>query len=276
MSNWSESEVDLIIPIYFVMLKKDLMNQPYNKSEYRRNLLPLLPARSEGAIEFKYQNISAALMNLGLPYIKGYLPRQNYQQILDDKILEYLQNDVRIENVFQNYADRNIKLNKNANFEKMFVKPPKYEEVKEPLPNYSKNPIKINYLEREQKNTKLGYLGEELVYNYEKWNLVRKGRKDLSDQIKWVAKDEGDGAGFDILSKTVTGEDKFIEVKTTKSGIKTPFFFSRNEFHFSNKKDQNYFLYRIFEFEDQPKAFVKNGGLQNICQYVPVSYKGYF
>ena len=61
MSNWSESEVDLIIPIYFEMLKKDLMNQPYNKSEYRRSLLPLLPARSEGAIEFKHQNISAAL-----------------------------------------------------------------------------------------------------------------------------------------------------------------------------------------------------------------------
>ena len=96
-------------------------------------------------------------------YIKGYLPRQNYQQILDDKILECLQRDAEIESVFRGYADRNIELSKNANFEKMFVKPPKYEEVKEPLPNYSKNSIKINYLEREQNNTKLGYLGEELV-----------------------------------------------------------------------------------------------------------------
>jgi len=276
MSNWSESEVDLIIPIYFEMLKKDLVHQPYNKSEYRRSLLPLLPARSEGSIEFKHQNISAALMNLGLPYIKGYLPRQNYQQILDEKIVKHLQRDANIESVFRGYADRSIKLSENPNFKEMFVEPPKYEEVKEPLPNYRKNPIKINYLEREQKNAQLGYLGEELVYNYEKWNLLRKGRKDLLNQIKWIAKDEGDGAGFDILSKTVTGEDKFIEVKTTKSGIKTPFFFSKNEFQFSNENDENYYLYRIFDFENRPKAFMKNGGLQNICQYIPVSYKGYF
>jgi len=276
MSNWSESEIDLIIPVYFDMLKKDLMNQSYNKSEYRRSLLPFLPARSKGAIEFKHQNISAALMNLGLLYIKGYLPRQNYQQILDDKILEYLKRDAEIESIFRGYADRKIGLSKNLNFEKMFVDPPKYEEVKEPLPNYSKNPIKINYLEREQKNAQLGFSGEELIYNYEKWSLAQKGKIELANQIKWISRDEGDGAGFDILSKTVTGDDKFIEVKTTKSGIKTPFFFSRNEFEFSNENASNYYLYRIFDFENQPKAFLKNGGLQNMCQYAPVSYKGYF
>lgn len=276
MSNWSESEVDLIIPVYFDMLKKDLINQPYNKTEHRRNLLPLLPARSEGAIEFKHQNISAVLVNLGLPYIKGYLPRQNYQQILDIKVIEYLRGDVKIENTFKGYADRKVKVKENPIFDKMLVQPPKYEELKEPTPIYSKNPIKVNYLEREQSNAELGYSGEEIIYNYEKWDLIRKGRKDLANQVKWISKEEGDGAGFDILSKTVNEEDKYIEVKTTKLGIKTPFFFSQNEFSFSNKNSMNYYLYRIFDFENQPKAFMKNGGLQNICQYVPVSYKGYF
>ncbi|MFV8225147.1 DUF3883 domain-containing protein [Christiangramia aquimixticola] len=276
MSNWSESELDLILPVYFEMLRKDLINQQYNKSEYRRSLLPVLPTRSKGSIEFKNQNISAALMNLGLPYIKGYLPRQNYQQILNEKIVKYLHENIELEILFRNYADRNINLSNNLNFEKMLVNPPKSEEVKEPLPTYSRNPLKINYLEREQNNAKLGYLGEELMYNYEKWSLIEKGREDLANQIKWVAKDEGDGVGFDILSKTLTGDDKFIEVKTTKSGIKTPFFFSKNEFDFSNEYSSNYYLYRIFDFENQPKVFVKNGGLENICQYSPVSYKGYF
>jgi hypothetical protein len=276
MSNWSESEVDLILPVYFEMLKKDLINQSYNKSEYRRSLLPLLPSRSKGSIEFKNQNISAALMNLGLPYIKGYLPRQNYQQILNTRIIEYLEKNIELEILFRDYADRNINLSNNLNFEKILVDPPKSEELKEPSSNYNRNPLKINYLEREQNNAKLGYLGEELMYNYEKWSLIEKGREDLANQIKWVAKDEGDGAGFDILSKTIKGDDKFIEVKTTKSGIKTPFFFSKNEFDFSNENATNYYLYRIFDFENHPKAFVKNGGLGNICQYSPISYKGYF
>ncbi len=277
MSHWTENEVDLTVSVYFKMLKMELSGESYSKAEYRRNLKPLLANRSEAAIEFKNQNISAALIKLGQPYIKGYLPRYNYQQILDEKVIEYLFSNSEIEYHFKEYADREIaKSNKPQKFESMLVKAPSIEIIHESKPSYSRNPIKINYLEREQQNTELGYLGENLIYNYEKWNLIKHGKEKLAEEIRWVSKEDGDGAGFDIYSKTYTGEDKFIEVKTTKLGSKTPFYFSHNEFSFSNENASKYYMYRIFSFEENPKFFMKNGGLEDICQYKAVKYKGFF
>jgi len=277
MSHWSEKEVDLTISIYFKMLEMELTNESYSKTDFRKNLKPLLNNRSEAAIEFKNQNISAALIKLGQPYIKGYLPRYNYQQILDQKVIEYLFSNTEIEYHFKEYADRDVKpANKTQKFEKMVVTAPSKEIVNDSQPNYARRPFKINYLEREQQNIKLGFLGEQLIYKYEKWNLIRLGKEKLADEIKWVSKEEGDGAGFDIYSKTITGEDKFIEVKTTKLGSKTPFFFSTNEFNFSNENANEYHLYRVFDFEENPKFFMKNGGLEDICQYKAITFKGFF
>lgn len=88
--SWSNKEVELIIADYFKMLTDELAGSSVNKAEHRRCLLPLLNNRSEGSIEFKHQNISAVLINLGQPYIIGYLPRFNFQKMLEEKVIEYL------------------------------------------------------------------------------------------------------------------------------------------------------------------------------------------
>jgi len=93
--------------------------------------------------------------------------------------------------------------------------------------------------------------------------------------VRWIAHEEGDRAGFDILSKNINGTDKYIEVKTTKLGKETPFFFSRNELDFSIEKSENYHLFRLFNFEEQAKMFIKNGNLNSICHSVPMTFKGY-
>ena len=131
-------------------------------------------------------------------------------------------------------------------------------------------------MEKEQSNKALGLFGEELIIEYEKWNLIRLGKDYLADKIEWISKEEGDGAGFDILSKKLNGTDKYIEVKTTRLGKETPFFFSSNELQFSIKKASDYYLYRLFNAENNVKLFQKNGALNSICKSVPTMYKGYF
>jgi hypothetical protein len=66
MSNraWTDEENDLIVADYFAMLADDISARRYSKAEHRRALLPLLNDRSEGAVEFKHQNISAVLVRL--------------------------------------------------------------------------------------------------------------------------------------------------------------------------------------------------------------------
>jgi len=276
MSNtWSNIEVELIVADYFQMLSIELNGENYSKATHRRAILPLLANRSDGSVEFKHQNISAVLINLGQPYIKGYLPRFNYQKILEDKVIEYLTMKPTIENQFKIFADKiDIKQKKEINFEQLVFNLPILGKVSESEPIYNRNPIKVNYLEREQRNRNLGVSGEELVIEYEKWNLIRNGKDKFAEQIRWISKEEGDGAGFDILSKNLNGKDKYIEVKTTKLGKKTPFFFSRNELIFSQKHTEQYNLYRLFNFEDDTKMFIRNGDLDSICHSTPINYKG--
>jgi hypothetical protein len=176
---WSNIEVELIVEDYFKMLIAELSGKHYSKAEHRRNILPLLNNRSEGSIEFKHQNISAVLINLGQPYIKGYLPRYNYQNILEDKVLDYLIKNINIEQQFSLFAKREVITSKKQfDFKNLIVDPPKTNIFKEPKNTYHKNPIKINYLEKEQKNTLLGQHGEELVIQFEKWESYndRKGK----------------------------------------------------------------------------------------------------
>ena len=170
---WSNIEVELIVADYFNMLSAELKGEPYSKAEHRRALIPLLANRSEGSIEFKHQNISAVLINFGQPYVKGYLPRFNYQKILEDRVIDYLIQKPEIENQFKVFADKQIlKHKKEVNFESIVYDLPVTANVSEPEPFYKKNPIKINYLEREQRNRNLGSSGEELVLQFEKWQLI--------------------------------------------------------------------------------------------------------
>lgn len=90
------------------MLSLELKGEAYSIAVHRRALIPLLANRSEGSIEFKHQNISAVLINLGQPYIKGYLPRFNYQKILEDKVIDYLIRKPGIERPFNVFAEKQI------------------------------------------------------------------------------------------------------------------------------------------------------------------------
>lgn len=275
--SWSNIEVELIVADYFNMLSAELKGESYSKAVHRRAILPLLTNRSEGSIEFKHQNISAVLINQGQPYIKGYLPRFNFQKILEEKVIEYLFENRKIEDQIKLFVEKEpIQINPYIQFDKFIVDPPKTELISEPFLSYNRKPIKINYLEKEQNNQSLGRFGEELVLKYEIWNLIRVGKEKLADQVRWISNDEGDGVGFDILSRNLNGTDKYIEVKTTRLGRDTPIFFSNNELQYSISNSDNFHLYRIFNFEKDTKMFLKNGALNKICSSVPIAYKGFF
>jgi len=274
---WSNTEVELIVADYFSMLTNELSGKKYSKAEHRKNIIPLLNNRSAGSVEFKHQNISAVLINLGQPFIKGYLPRFNYQKALEDILLDFLIQNIDIEHHFKEFSDKeSIKFHLPIKYEELIIDPPKSGMFKEPLAIYDRNPIKVNYLEREQKNIKLGYIGEEIVLKYEKWYLKSINKPNYAEQVEWISKEKGDGAGFDILSKNSNGTDKYIEVKTTKLSKETPIFFSRNELEFSIRHSNDYHLYRLFNIEDQAKMFIKKGDFNSICYPIPLTYRGYF
>ena len=85
------------------MLAAQQRGDKFNKSAIRRELrgtdeLPgPLHARSNGSVEAKFMNASAAAQALGMPTVAGYKPAPNYQAALRPmlaKCWELVQDDV--------------------------------------------------------------------------------------------------------------------------------------------------------------------------------------
>lgn len=273
--DWTKEEVILIVADYFEMLNFELSHKSYNKSEHRRRLKKFLNDR-DNSIEFKHQNISGVLAKMGLPFIKGYKPLFNYQQLLEDEVIQFLAtNKSSLENEFKTFSDEytSSPITK-INFDKILETGPRKSKLKKREPSFL--PIKINYLAKEQNNRLLGEKGEQLVIEYEKWRLSDSGKQNLADKIEWVSKNRGDGLGYDILSKNNNGTDRYIEVKTTKLSKETPIYLSNNELAFASIKAKDFYLYRLFNFIEKPQLFIKHGNYEKFCQLKPQSYKGFF
>jgi hypothetical protein len=113
-------------------------------------------------------------------------------------------------------------------------------------------------------------------YKSERVALRAVGRNDLAEMVVHVAKVEGDGAGYDIRSYTLGGEQKFIEVKTTRGGEQTPFYVSSTEARFAAEHVHCYYLYRVFEFDrhtSSGKFFISKGDLCARFSLEPLQFK---
>lgn len=108
---------------------------------------------------------------------------------------------------------------------------------------------KINFIEKEIKNKQLGELGELFVLRNEIDTLNNAGRGDLAEKVIHVSKELGDGLGYDILSFDLEGNEKRIEVKTTRENQSRHFYITKNEIKCSESNDETYYLYRLFDFD---------------------------
>src|SRR5208283_3370312 len=88
-TNWQDDELDAIVADYFAMLAADLSGQPYVKAQHSAALMAQI-GRTHRSVEFKHQNISAVLDELGMPWIPGYKPKRNYQNAIFAAIDRYL------------------------------------------------------------------------------------------------------------------------------------------------------------------------------------------
>ena len=130
--------------------------------------------------------------------------------------------------------------------------------------------------EQDARNLELGRAGELLVLDWERRKLIIDGRFDLAEQVRDVAGEEGDGAGYDILSFDTDAGHRYIEVKTTTGSISTPFLISANEVAFSERHPENFELARVFEFRrdsNSARAYRVRGTVSGNFDLSPTQYR---
>lgn len=264
--DWTDSELSAIVTDYFSMLRKEVASIRYSKTEHRKMLMQTV-LRSPGSIERKHQNISAVLASLGLPWIFGYKPLSNFH----DALLKAVEHAL----------DRNLDLPDSStqqtaqedDIASIVVPPP------DPKPNHAKTATirrlvrKYDTAARDAANRNLGNSGEDFVAAFEKRRLTSIGRADLASKVTWVSKTKGDGLGYDIESFDDDGGKIFIEVKTTRGPIDTPFFISPNELRVSSELGPSFRLYRTFSYGNNTRIFILKGPVEKDLRLEPASYR---
>lgn len=264
-TDWTEFEVKAIVDDYLDMLATEASGEPYSKTDHRRALNKKLNGnRSNGSIEFKHANISAVMINLGLPYIQGYKPRGNYQASLLEEIKRRLELDPSLIPSLRPTAIAE------------FARGPQLRRAK-PAP-----PVKVaqrgthfDYGLLQEESRRRGDYGEQLVVSYEQTSLRHSGHPELAERVRWVAREDGDGLGYDVLSYNVEGHVRHIEVKATAYGRETPFYISFAELEFARHHLDSYALYRVFDVLGSPEFYVLEGNVADMLTLMPVTYRAW-
>lgn len=245
---WRDDELDAIIADYFAMLDAESTGRRYVKAHHSTALMERV-GRTHRSVEFKHQNISAVLEELGLPWIPGYKPKHNYQAAIFEAIDRYLSAHTEF---LLGMAEAAAPWVSEGS---LFVDPPSLSVERDRPLGLQRLIQKFDPAERDARNHALGKAGEAFVLRIEKLHLAEADRSDLASKVRWVADEDGDGAGFDILSFDPSGRERLIEVKTTNGAARTPFFLSRNEHEVSIAQADSWRLYRLHQFSQTPRIF---------------------
>lgn len=262
--DWSEPEIAATVASYLAMLRLEVLGQPYSKTNFRDRLLPLLNNRTAAAVEFKHQNISAVMMRLGLRPIKGYQPAKNFQHALIAEVHAQLSLTPSI--IEQILTEALHTPDSTAIGPLDFACSPIPEIVLPDARVSTPSARHYDYAAVESSNRKLGESGEVAVVELERRRLHRAGKTKLAEAVEHVSKTRGDGLGYDILSFESTGQERLIEVKTTKSRAETPFFVSRNELVVSQDQAEVYHLIRVYNFGPEPRWYQLPGRIDATCE----------
>jgi len=275
--DWSAEEVAATIASYFEMLRLDARGERYRKSDFNASLRQQLRGRSKASVELKFQNVSAVLHGMDLPFIPGYKPRGNAQLLLRKAVHKFVLNHSgligQVIDALEETATPAEKM-----FRAVVVAPPAIETVARlgPALPRMRLPRHIDFAARDEVNRKLGRAGEQWAISFEQQRLADAGLPELFQRLEWVSDQLGDGAGYDILSYDAASQPRYIEVKTTNGAHAAPFIISRNELEFSQEAAGAFFLYRVFEFRQKPALYMLQGDVSQQLHLEPIDYRASF
>lgn len=138
---------------------------------------------------------------------------------------------------------------------------------------------KVDFASLNSEHSLLGAAGENFAVEWER-NRLRdlNVTYNILDEVIHVSRKYGDGSGYDILSRKGTEfEILYIEVKTTKGGLDTPFYMSENEKLFMEIYKENTLIYRVYNYNQDTNVgeieIINYDDLINNYEFNPVTYK---
>jgi hypothetical protein len=272
---WTAFEIETVVGGYAEMLRMELRGERYSKADAVRGLGAVLRVRSTTSIERKFQNISAVLDEAGLEWVDGYKPLAHYQHDLKAAVLAVVGPGHRIGEALASYGSSPLVAAQSRRMatDDVMVAAPGAPRAAHGRSSVNLTGSALSGL-RDFQARKLGAAGEEWVVDLEREKLNRLGRHDLAQGVMWVARDLGDGAGYDVASFHEDGRERLIEVKTTNYGPRTPFYITRWEIEVSRRNPDVYSLYRVHGFARDPRIYILDGSVEERAHLEPKVFLG--
>lgn len=262
------------------MLDKQLRGESFSKAEHNRRLQERIPARTHQAIKYKHHNISFVLEALGLPRLDGYSPAENIQSSLTAAVLRQLPEHGELaEQLVLEAAPPPLEVPRRAAPAAggpILALRPAPAAAETPTSGREQRSRFVHWIDwaiRDQQQRSLGRQGEERVLASERAWLRAAGCPDLAEKVRWVSAEDGDGAGYDILSYCRHGEERLLEVKTTTGDPRTPFHLSANERECAAENPGRFRIVRVYDFLRRPATFRLRPPLEDAVRLEPTAYR---
>lgn len=160
------------------------------------------------------------------------------------------------------------------NDRKFFLEPSEAPDSTKSYVNRKRNfkGYDIDWGKKRTVSSKLGTAGEQLVITTEKEKLKKAGLASKAEEVRKAK----DGEGYDIFSYSESGEELYIEVKTTKGNSDEPFYLSINEKIFSEMNKHKYVIYRLHNFNNvlnSAKFYKIRGEELNNFELAPTNFE---
>ena len=276
--------------------------------DFRTGINSIVEKNKVGAIEKSYQDHRAVMVYLNMKYPEKYYlyKYQMFTRFAD--LIDYAElpkpGDIDLLFIFESMCDMILKrvmqdeelLNKYESRRSKYYDPEYHllvqdivysaiyfdnpqvldEKNEVSVKNFTlyakQTPVKlqgahVDYIHEAKTNKELGEAGEEFVYQYERQQIAEY-KLSKEKQVRRVAKLDGDGLGYDILSYDKNGNEKYIEVKTTSGLEESTIFITANELEMSEQHPEQYYLYRVFDFDKvsmKGKISIRKGSLKDLC-----------
>lgn len=159
-------------------------------------------------------------------------------------------------------------------FKNKLIKKDKPKDGYESIPE-TKNDFKgvdVDFQEKAKEQKDLGDKGEVLVKQREIEFLKEINLHDKAALVDIVQ----DGRGYDVYSFDESGNEKFIEVKTTTGNEYSHFYLSENEVDFMRLNVNQYCIYRVYNFDEEnnfAEFYELSGEVENQLLMKPTQYK---
>lgn len=258
---------------YFSMLEAGVRGEVLGQAEHFRKLMNEFGALSEARIRQEYAEVSAVLLQCGLPFLDVYPPAEPVKQVVRRQLVRYLsQARARLEDIWLGEAAvRRVRLpDEVLDLPGAWAAPPLNDDFRVDafLAGRARFPRFGGFQRREERFDTLREAGCRFALAFERTRLKMESQARLARRVRLLEPAERTD-GFDMVSFDPDGAERYIRVAATQYSRRFPLLVEPRTLVASYRHGERFYLYRVFHFCWDAKVFMVQGDLREALQFLP-------